>query len=122
MLVNDELSEGHARTLLSLDTEERQIEAARKVIKEGLSVRETEKLVKSINKPKKAKPTPDAVGSLILKDLEDQFASIFGTRVRIVPRGTGKGRIEIEYYSAAELERLAFMIRSASDGEENANS
>ena len=122
MLVNDELSEGHARTLLSLDTEERQIEAARKVIKEGLSVRETEKLVKSINKPKKAKPTPDAVGSLILKDLEDQFASIFGTRVRIVPRGTGKGRIEIEYYSAAELERLAFMIRSASDGEETANS
>ena len=119
MLINGELTEGHARTLLALDTEERQLDAARKIIKEGLSVRDTEKLVKSITKPKKAKPQPDAVGTLILKDLEDQFASIFGTRVRIVPRGAGKGRIEIEYYSAAELERLTFMIRSASDGEEN---
>ena len=106
MLISDELSMGHARALLSLEHEELQAEAAKTVVDRGLSVRETEKLVKSILNPKQVKlPIPtneDAIYNKIAEHLKE----IMGTKVSINYKKGGKGKIEIEYYSQDELERI----------------
>jgi ParB family chromosome partitioning protein len=99
------LSEGHARALLALSTTASQIAAARKVMQRGLSVRETEDLVRRAadRKPPPARKTDVAANarSAVEKSLE----RLLGTKVRI--RGKGKaGRIEIDYYSHEELDRL----------------
>ena len=114
MLVCGDISEGHARTLLGIPSPEKQIEAARKVIAEGLSVRDTEKLAKTImNPPVKRTKKPDLQNDLIYRDLENQLKSVLGTKVSISRKSGNKGKIEIEYYSAAELERLMDLIRQA---------
>lgn len=106
MLINEEISMGHARALLSLDQEDLQLEAAKSIIEKGLSVRETEKLVKSILNPKQAKlPIPsseEAVYTTIATKLREKL----GTKVSINHKKGGKGKIEIEYYSKEEFERI----------------
>lgn len=110
MLVNDEISMGHARALLALDQEDLQLEAAKVVIEKGLSVRDTEKLVKSILNPKQVKlPIPssdDAVYESIATKLREKL----GTKVSINHKKGGKGKIEIEYYSKEEFERILEMF------------
>lgn len=110
MLVNDEISMGHARALLALDQEDLQLEAAKVVIEKGLSVRDTEKLVKSILNPKQVKlPIPssdDAVYESIATKLREKL----GTKVSINHKKGGKGKIEIEYYSKEEFERIFEMF------------
>ena len=113
MLIYGDLMEGHARALLGIPDAEKQVEAARKVVSEGLSVRDTEKLVKQIlNPPVRRVKTPDAQSDLVYRSIEEQLKSVLGTKVAINRRGKSKGKIEIEYYSAAELERLLDLIRS----------
>ena len=106
MLISEELSMGHARALLGLDQEDLQLEAAKNVVEKGLSVRDTEKLVKSILNPKQAKlPIPsseEAVYTTIATKLREKF----GTKVSINHKKGGKGKIEIEYYSKEEFERI----------------
>lgn len=106
MLINEEISMGHARALLSLDQEDLQLEAAKSIVEKGLSVRETEKLVKSILNPKQAKlPIPsseEAVYTTIATKLREKL----GTKVSINHKKGGKGKIEIEYYSKEEFERI----------------
>ncbi|MBI4683979.1 MAG: ParB/RepB/Spo0J family partition protein [Nitrospirae bacterium] len=113
-LVSDgELSMGHARAILSIEGRINQIEAARAVIKKGLSVRETEALGKNINFPgvKKSKITPPHRDAQIAA-LEDKLIKSLGTKVKIHHKGKKGGRIEIEYYSLEELDRLLEILMS----------
>lgn len=112
MLVNEEISMGHARALLTLEHEELQVEAAKTIIDRGLSVRDTEKLVKSINNPKQSKlPIPSSEDAIYTK-LSDNLKEIMGTKVSINHKKGGKGKIEIEYYSQDELERILELFDS----------
>ena len=106
MLINDEISMGHARALLTLEQEDLQIEAAKTIVSKGLSVRDTEKLVKSILNPKQVKlPIPSAEAA-IYDAIANKLREKMGTKVSINHKKNGKGKIEIEYYSQEELERL----------------
>lgn len=98
------LSEGHARALLGLSTTNAQVAAARKVISRGLSVRETEELVRRSGEtkaPPKIARAADSACTAVERSLEQLLA----TKVRIKAKGKG-GRIEIDYYSDEELNRL----------------
>ena len=110
MLINDEISMGHARALLTLEQEDLQIEAAKTIVSKGLSVRDTEKLVKSILNPKQVKlPIPSAEAA-IYDAIANKLREKMGTKVSINYKKNGKGKIEIEYYSQEELERLLEMF------------
>lgn len=112
MLINDDISMGHARALLTLEHEELQMEAARTVVERGLSVRDTEKLVKSINNPKQVKlPIPSSEDAVYSK-ISDKLKELMGTKVSINHKKGGKGKIEIEYYSTEELERILELFDS----------
>ena len=112
MLINEELSMGHARALLALEKEEVQIDTAKTVIEKGLSVRETEKLVKAILNPKQAKLPIPSTNDVVYEKLSDKLKEIMGTKVNINHKKGGKGKIEIEYYSQDELERLLELFDS----------
>ena len=114
MLINEEISSGHARALLALEEPEQQEELAKRILEKGLSVRETEKIVKSMTKPVKEKKEEQEERDLsfIFRDLEERMKGIMGTKVMIHQKDKNKGRIEIEYYSASELERIVELIES----------
>ena len=114
MLVDGQISSGHARALLGLEDGERQYQAAKKVIQENLSVRDVEKLVKILNRPEKEKKEPEKGPdiNLIYKQIEEKLKTIMGTKVVINRKDKNKGRIEIEYYSQEELERLIELMES----------
>jgi ParB family chromosome partitioning protein len=107
-LVSGELSRGHARAILGLEGKQQQREALRKVLKAGLSVRETERLVKRL-RSKKTRGAQVKVDPQI-EFLAEQLKKILRTMVRIKDRG-GKGKVEIEYYSWEDLERILDLIR-----------
>lgn len=102
MLYNGSLSMGHARALLAVEGRTRQIEAARKIIKSSLSVRETELLAKNISKPPRSGDKKDPQ----IASLEEKLIKHLGTKVRISHKGKKGGKIEIEYYSLDEFDRL----------------
>ena len=105
------LSAGHARAILGAPTAALQKEAAARVVKEQLSVRQTEALIKSLQKEKKERPKtqgPDL--SLYLRELEKDLAGRLGRKVKIAHKGK-KGRIELEYYSDQDLEALLALLR-----------
>lgn len=114
MLVQGKISSGHARALLTLENHDSQYQIALKIVEQKLSVREVEKLVKLLGKPKKEeKPKEEERDlSFIFKDLEERMKQVMGTKVVINKKDRNKGRIEIEYYSEAELERLVELIES----------
>ncbi len=112
MIIDDMISTGHARALLAIDEKEQQYELANRIFDEKLSVRETEKLVKEIKNPKKIKEKKKVENSFIYDDLANKMKEIMGTKVNITSKGNGKGKIEIEYYSDKELERMFEMIMS----------
>lgn len=110
MLINDEISMGHARALLTLEQEDLQIEAAKTIVSKGLSVRDTEKLVKSILNPKQVKLQIPSAEAAIYDAIANKLREKMGTKVSINHKKNGKGKIEIEYYSQEELERLLEMF------------
>lgn len=116
MLIQGVISSGHARALLSLEDTMMQLKAAKEILDKKLSVRETEKLVKRLQKEvsgeKKEEKKKDETLALIYQNLEDRMKSVMGTKVSIHNKDKNKGRIEIEYYSEAELERIVEMIES----------
>ncbi len=112
MIVDDMITTGHARALLAIDDEEQQYILANKIFDEKLSVRETEKLVKSLKTPKKAEKKEKIVNTFIYDDLAEKMKVIIGTKVNVNPKSNGKGKIEIEYYSEEDLERIFDMIMS----------
>lgn len=113
MLADGKISSGHARALLGLEEGERQYQVAVKINEEKLSVRDVEKLVKMMNRPpKEKKPEKGPDIDLIYRQAEDKLKSIMGTKVVINQKDKNKGRIEIEYYSQEELERLIELMES----------
>ena len=112
MIIDDMLSTGHARALLAIDDKDQQYELANMIFDEKLSVREVEKLVKSIKNPKKVKEKKVVENSFVYTDLENKLKEVIGTKVSISSKGKGKGKIEIEYYSDDELELVFDMIMS----------
>lgn len=114
MLVENRITSGHARALLAVENPELQLELAKKIEQSRLSVREVEKAVKLLGKEKKEKkkkPDDEAL-ELIFKDLEERMKTAMGTKVNISRKDKNKGRIEIEYYSESELERIVELIES----------
>ena len=110
MIVDYMISTGHARALLAIDDEEQQYILANKIFDEKLSVRETEKLVKALKNPKKEIKKPKSEHTFVYDNIEEQMKNIIGTKVSVNPKANGKGRIEIEYYSEEELERIYDLI------------
>ncbi len=106
MVVDEMLSTGHARALLAVEDPELQFQTANKIYNERLSVREVEKLVKNIGKEKSSKKEKDFQQEAVFQDLEEKMKVSLGTKVSINRKDDKKGRIEIEYYSMEELERL----------------
>ena len=117
MVIDDMITTGHARALLAIEDPELQYNLANKIFDEKLSVRETESLVKSIKNPKEPKQKKMVKNAFIYEDLEDKMKQVLGTKVNVLAKGNGKGRIQIEYYSDAELERMFEMIMSLQKGE-----
>ena len=113
MLISGALSAGHARALLGLEVKKDQLKAANEIIEKSLSVRQTEDLVKKMNVPKKEKEgkskTEDSL-EFVYKDLEKRLSDCLGTKVKISRKDKNKGKIEINYYSEDELDRLYGII------------
>lgn len=114
LLIDGAISSGHARALLGIDDIKKQDEIAKSIVEKGLSVREVEKLVKMMSKPLKEKKEKEEEKDLsfIFRDLEERMKGIMGTKVMIHQKDKNKGRIEIEYYSSSELERIVELIES----------
>ena len=110
MIIDDMITTGHARALLAIDDQEQQYILANKIFDEKLSVRETEKLIKDIKNPKKPKIKKHVENAFLYDDLANKMKEVMGTKVNISTKGNGK--IEIEYYSDKELERMFDMIMS----------
>ena len=107
MLIDEMISAGHARAILAVTDEKAQISIATKVFDEKLSVRETEKLVKRYLEPPKQKTVvKNTTEDAIYESLEEKMKGIMGTKVTINRKKNNKGKIEIEYYSRDELERI----------------
>lgn len=117
MVIDDMISTGHARALLAIEDTELQFTLANKIFDEKLSVRETESLIKSIKNPKQPKTKKVVENAFIYEDLEDKMKQVLGTKVNVLAKGNGKGKIQIEYYSDEELERMFEMIMSLRKGE-----
>lgn len=112
-MVDEMISAGHARAILAISDPEQQYNAAMKVFDEKLSVRETEKLVKSILTPTKKKPVvSNPTEDAIYESLEEKMKGITGTRVFIHRKKNNKGKIEIEYYSRDDLDRIIDLFES----------
>lgn len=110
MIIQDMISTGHARALLSIEDRELQISLAQKIFDEKLSVRDIEKLVKNLNRPVKEKKKEDEVSEIIYKDLEERLKEKLSRKVTISAKGEGAGKIEIEFYNHEDLDRLLDMI------------
>ena len=106
MVIDGMLTTGHARALLAIEDPELQFQAASRVYNERLSVREVEKMVKNIGKEKPVKKQEDFQQKAVFQDLEEKMKTALGTKVSINRKDEKKGKIEIEYYSIEELERL----------------
>jgi ParB family chromosome partitioning protein len=107
-LLQNRITSGHARAILSLETKEKQKELCSRIIQKGLSVREAEAIAKRWSeKPKKKGPSDRRRGELEsqLNSLQDSLREYLGTKVRITPNGK-RGKIEIEYYSNEDLGRI----------------
>lgn len=106
MLVEETISSGHARTLLALDDPKMQLSVAERIVKDRLSVRDTEKLVKNLNQPVKKTPKKQLKNDFVYKDMEEQLKQTIGTKVKINRKSENEGKIEIEYYSQDDLEKI----------------
>ena len=106
MVTENLISGGHARALLAISDPKLQEHIAEKIIDEKLTVRETEKLVKNLTNPREKKEVKKIENEFVYKDIENKIKDIVGTKVKVNHKPSGKGKIEIEYYSDAELERI----------------
>ncbi len=111
LILDGTLSMGHARALLGADTTAQQNSASRIVVSKGLSVRETERLVRRMQSQKKAYKGPSkGFEEIYISDLADELSQHLGTRVQIKRKGR-KGKVEIEFYNDDDLDRLIRLLR-----------
>lgn len=106
MVIEEKLTSGHVRALLAIEDKNAQYNIAKKVYDEKLNVRDTEKLVKLVLSPKAPKVKKKLTHEEIYHDMEERMKEIFGSKVSIQRKSEHKGKIEIEYYSDEELERI----------------
>ena len=109
MVVDDMITTGHARALLGVEDAEMQYTLAQRIFDEKLSVREIEKIVKNIGKPAKEKKKKKQIAEsmqVIYADISEKLKASLGTKVTILPKEDGSGKIEIEFYSHEELDRI----------------
>lgn len=120
MLIDGQISSGHARALLALENPEKQLALAKQIVDRHMSVRDVEKAVKALQKAEEKEKDPKVAGkkeedmalALAYKAMEDRMKSAFGTKVSINRKDRKKGKIEIEYYSESELERIVELVES----------
>ncbi len=112
MIIDDMISTGHARALITIEDPEQQYAIAQQIFDEKLSVRDVEKLVKNLNKPAKIKKTVSSDKSLeaIYQNIEENLKQKLSTKVSITSKGNGAGKIEIEFYSHDDLEKLMDLL------------
>lgn len=108
MVIDDMISTGHARAILSIENPEEQYTLAQRIFDEKLSVRDVEKLVKNMNKPKVEKPKKEKNESLeiIYQETANKLKDVLGTKVAVSSKGDGTGKIEIEFFSHEDFDRL----------------
>jgi ParB family chromosome partitioning protein len=111
-IIQGAISSAHGRTLLSLKTPDEQIKAFYLIMEKGLSVRETEKIIKNYSSEKKSKNKP--IKDIHLNSIENELKHFFSTQVKISKSGK-KGKISIEFYSLDDLERILSIIRERND-------
>jgi len=118
MIIADMLTTGHARALIPIEDEELQLQLAQKIFDEKLSVREVEKIVKGILKPdekkeNKEEPSPNIL--YVYQDIENRLKEKLGRKVEISSKGkNGAGKMQIEFYSNDDLERLIEFLSNVS--------
>jgi ParB family chromosome partitioning protein len=114
MLMDDMISSGHARALLAVSDKEKQYNLAQQIFDEKLSVREIEKLIKKLQNSKDSLPKENQDGKMQIfyEDIEQKLKAIMGTKVSIHSKDKKKGKIEIEYYSNDELDRILDLFQS----------
>ncbi len=112
MIIDDMISTGHARALITIEDPEQQYAIAQQIFDEKLSVRDVEKLVKNLNKPVKLKKTITTDKSLeaVYQDIEENLKQKLSTKVTITSKGNGAGKIEIEFYNHDDLEKLMDLL------------
>ncbi len=110
-IIEEKISGGHGRAILSIEPNENQYKLAQKIISENLSVRQVEQLVKNLANPveKDQQQTKSKPKDAFLIEIEKNLKSLLGTRVNIT-RGAKKGKIEIEYYNEEDLERIINLL------------
>ena len=111
MIIDDMISAGHARALLAITDSEKQYTIAMKVFDEKLSVRETEKLIKNLDKQVKPKVNTTPENDFIYRDIENKLKESMGNKVIIHNKDNNKGKIEIEYYSQDDFERIVDILK-----------
>lgn len=113
MIIDEMITGGHARALISINDADERYKLANKIFDEKLSVRETEKLVRRIiNQKSDLSKNDNMQNDIIYQEIENRFKDILGSKVEIKRKQNNKGKIEIEYYSMDELERIIELISS----------
>ena len=114
MIIDGMISSGHGRTLLGLPDKDLQYEIAMKIFDNSMSVRDTERLVKTLTSQKAENQNPQQAidHQLAYKNIEEKIKSIMGTKVSIKSKSNNKGKIEIEYYSIDDFERIIDLLES----------
>lgn len=112
MVIDDKITTGHARALITIENPEQQYNIAKKIFDEKLSVRDVEKLVKNLNKPVREKKIVSTDKSLeaVYQNIEENLKQKLSTKVNITSKGNGAGKIEIEFYSHDDLEKIMDLL------------
>ena len=112
MVIDEKLSTGHARAIISIDDPSKQIELAEKIFDEKMSVRDVEKYIKSMSKPAKLKKQTSESLKAVYTQMEEELKLVLGTKVSISAKGDdGVGKIEIEFYNHDDFERITELIK-----------
>lgn len=106
MIINDMISTGHARAIISIENPEEQYNLAQKIFDEKMSVREVEKYIKNLNKPEKPKKKENKSLEIIYQEKEEVLKQSLATKVSVTGKGNGSGKIEIEFFSHDDFDRL----------------
>ena len=110
MIIDEMITTGHARAILSIENPEEQYNLAQRIFDEKLSVREVEKIMKNMGKPAKNKKEKDTKLEVIYQDIEEKLKQNLGAKVVITSKGNGAGKMEIEFYTHDDLEKLISLL------------
>ena len=106
MIVNDMISTGHARAIITIENPEEQYHLAQKIFDEKMTVREVEKYIKNRNRPQKVKKKVSQALEIIYKEKEEKLKQSLSTKVVVCGKGDGSGKIEIDFFSHDDFDRL----------------